>query len=269
MIALSRLCLALAISITAASIASQPAAAQTVETHQVEVITAKDVGPFRPTHEADLKRTARLIEQKTNAFRAEQGRDPLESNDKLEQAAADFAKYMARTGRYGHYASGKAPAERVKEHGYDYCVAAENIAYDFQTTGFSTEKLAESIVNGWKESPEHRKNMLLPAVMHTGVAIVQSEKTGVYFAVQEFGRPKSAAIEFQVENRTEATVAYKLSDHEFELLPRFTRTHTICEPEELALLNGKETVATLRPSDGESFIITGTPDRVHVEREKE
>lgn len=257
------------VSIAAVLIESPLAGAQTVETHQAEVITVRDVGPFRPTRTADLQRVGQLIEQMTNSFRAEHGRDPIQSSERLERVAADFAEYMARTGRFGHYASGKAPSERVKEHGYDYCVSAENIAYDFQTTGFVTEKLAESIVTGWEQSPEHRRNMLLPAVMDTGVAVVQSEETGVYYAVQEFGRPKSAAIEFQIANRAEATVRYKLSDQEYKLLPRFIRAHTICQPEELTLLNGEETVATLHPSDGERFTITGTPDRLRVQREVE
>ena len=244
-----------------------PAAAQTVETHRVEIISAEDVGPFQPTHQADLERVARRVEQMTNDFRVEHGLEPVESNEKLQLVAADFAEYMARTGRFGHYASGKAPSERVKEHDYEYCVTAENIAYDFQADGFSTEKLAESIVTGWKESDEHRKNMLLPAAADTGVAVVQSRDTGVYFAVQEFGRPKSAAIEFRIANRTEATISYKLDDHEYELLPRFVRTHTICLPEDLTLLNGEETVATLHPADGDRFNVSGSADRLRVDRE--
>jgi len=256
-------------SIIAISIDRSPAEAQTVETHRVEAITAEDVGPFRPTHKADVQRASRLIEQLTNAFRAKHGRDPVESNDKLEQTAADFAEYMARTGRYGHYATGEAPSERVKEHGYVYCISAENIAYDFRTVGFSTEKLAESIVTGWEESPEHRENMLLPGVTHTGIAVVQSDETGVYFAVQEIGRPKSAAIEFQIANRAGEAVRYKLSDQQYQLPPRFIRSHTICWPEDLMLLDGKDTVATLHPSNGDRFTIVEEAGRLRVDRDGE
>ena len=262
-----RLLMALAAGVATASIDSLPAAAQTVETHRVEIISAEDAGPFQPTHQADLERVARRIEKMTNDFRVKHGLEPVESNDKLQQVAGDFAEYMARTGRFGHFASGKAPSERVKEHDYEYCVTAENIAYDFQAEGFSTEKLAEYIVTGWKESDEHRKNMLLPAATDTGVAVVQSRETGVYFAVQEFGRPKSAAIEFRFANRTEATISYKLDDREFELLPRFVRTHTICLPEDLTLLNGEKTVATLHPADGDRFNVSGSADRLRVDRE--
>jgi uncharacterized protein YkwD len=256
-------------SVATVSTANSRARAQTVEAHRVEIITAEDVGLFRPTHNADLQRAAELIERLTNDFRAKHGREPVKSNDKLEQTAADFAEYMAHTGRYGHYATGEAPSERVKEHGYEYCISAENIAYDFQTTGFSTQKLAESIVAGWENSPEHRENMLLPGVTHTGVAVAQSEETGVYFAVQEFGRPKSAAIDFQLANRAAETIRYKLSDQGYVLPPRFIRSHTICWPEDLMLLDGKDTVATLHPSNGDRFTIVEEAGRLRLQRERE
>lgn len=256
-------------SVATVSTANPLARAQTVESHRVEVITAEDVGPFRPTHKADLQRAAELIERLTNDFRAKHGREPVKSNDTLEQTAADFAEYMAHTGRYGHYATGEAPSERVKEHGYEYCISAENIAYDFRTAGFSTGKLAESIVKGWEDSPEHRENMLLPGIMHIGVAVFQSEETGVYFAVQEFGRPKSAAIEFQIANRAAETIRYKLSDQEYALPPRFIRSHTICWPEDLTLLGGKETVETLHPLNGDRFTIIKEAGQLRVDRDRE
>jgi len=256
-------------SVAAISIDFSPVKAQTVETHRVEVITAEDVGPFRPTHKADLQRAAELIEQRTNAFRAKHGREPVKSSDKLEQTAGDFAEYMAHTGRYGHYATGEAPSERVKEHDYDYCISAENIAYDFRTIGFSTENLAECIAKSWEDSPEHRENMLLPGVTHTGVAVVQSEETGVYFAVQEFGRPKSAAIRFQIANHAAETIKYQLSDQQYALPPRFVRSHTICWPEDLTLLDGEETIAMLHPSNGDLFTIFEEAGRLRVDRDRE
>jgi hypothetical protein len=77
------------------------------------------------------------------------------------------------------------------------------------------------------------------------------------------------ALEFQIANRSEATVDYRLANHEYKLLPRFVRTHTICQPEELTLLRDGETVSTLRPADGERFSITGTADQLRVQRETE
>jgi hypothetical protein len=101
------------------------------------------------------------------------------------------------------------------------------------------------------------------------VAIVQSEETGVYFAVQEFGRPKSTAIECQLANRAAEMIRYKLSGQEYALPPRFVRSHSICWPEDLTLLDGDEAVATLRPSDGDRFTIAAEGGRLRLRRERE
>lgn len=48
-----------------------------------------------------------------------------------------------------------------------------------------------------------------------------------------FGRPKSMQIEYQVENRSNAAVAYTVGDRTFSLPPRVIRTHTRCRPAEI------------------------------------
>src|SRR5262245_31996406 len=42
----------------------------------------------------------------TNAFRKQNGREPLKASKDLEKAAAYSAAYMARTGKYGHEVDG-------------------------------------------------------------------------------------------------------------------------------------------------------------------
>ena len=96
-------------------------------------------------------------------------------NPDLTDAARDFAAYMARTSRYGHTADGSRPADRAASHGYEYCVIAENIAYAFNSDGYTTEELGKTFVEGWKHSPGHRRNMLDPDVAETGVAVARSE----------------------------------------------------------------------------------------------
>ena len=44
---------------------------------------------------------------------------------------------------------GKEPAERVAQHGYKYCLVAENIAYEFSSAGFTTRQLAQELLEGW------------------------------------------------------------------------------------------------------------------------
>ena len=129
----------------------------------------------------------------------------------MASGAAVGTVRRVRPGRGGRgwLADGSRPADRAARHGYEFCVIAENIAYAYNSEGYTTEELGATFVEGWKHSPGHRRNMLDPDVSQTGVAVARSEKTGYYYAVQMFGRPRSQAIEFQVSNRTEAEVAYR------------------------------------------------------------
>src|SRR5699024_10769116 len=112
-----------------------------------------------------------------NRFRQAHGRQPVSKNNPLTEAVEYFAHYMARTNKYGHTADGQQPSERARNHGYNYCIIAENIAYQYSSAGFTSKQLAENFVKGWEQSPEHRKNMLTPAVIDLGVAIARSQKT--------------------------------------------------------------------------------------------
>src|SRR5687768_6404466 len=79
--------------------------------------------------------TARRIVEGTNAFRKEQELEPASVNAELQAAAREFARYMARTGKYSHTADGRQPSERAAKQGYDYCIVSENIAYHFRSRG--------------------------------------------------------------------------------------------------------------------------------------
>jgi hypothetical protein len=143
---------------------------------------------------------------------------------------------MARTDKYGHAADGNEPAKRLTAYGYEYCLEAENIAYQMQSKGFATRELAREFFESWRESPRHRQNMLSADLMDVGVAIGYSPRTDRYYAVQNFGRPKSAAIRFEVTNRTDETLHYTVSPlgnyevepTQIELPPHSTMLHWRC-----------------------------------------
>jgi len=190
---------------------------------------------------ADVAETATAIVEQTNALRAEQGLAPLRGEGALEGAARGFARYMARSGNYGHTADGRQPVERAAAEGYEHCIVAENIAYRYRSTGYAgAGELAGAFVDGWAQSPEHRRNMLEPAVTDTGVAVVQDE-AGRYFAVQMFGRPKRAAIRFEVHNGADQRIHYRAGGEAFSLSPRETRRHLVCRRIQL-------TIAQVSPS---------------------
>lgn len=214
----------------------------------------------RVTHPAgapDLSRVAELIVEQTNQFRKQQGREPVETNETLTQTATEFAQFMARTDKYGHEADGRQPSERATAHGYKYCIIAENIAWQFSSVGFTTQELAERFVAAWKESPGHRRNMLDPDVIETGVAVAHSRNSDRYYAVQMFGRPKSREIAFRVRNDSEVTVKYKVGEQTFPLPPRYSRTHQRCRPTQVEFLkpDSQEIQKRFAADNGDTFIL--------------
>ncbi|MEX2170207.1 MAG: CAP domain-containing protein [Pirellulales bacterium] len=241
---------------------SSNARAQTREDTDVEKMTTEagvSESPATPMPDASEQ-----IVAATNQFREQQGLSPVEVDPNLQAAAKYFAKYMARTHTYGHTADGKRPSERAKQHGYDYCIVAENIAYAYSSLGYGPQELAQRFVTGWKESPKHRENMLDPDVTQTGVAVAQSGESGYYFAVQMFGRPESQRIEFRVVNRSGQELTYEIDDRKFPLGPRYVRTHQRCRPTTLVLASDQEDARKFEPKNGETLVIEQVEGEIQV-----
>lgn len=195
----------------------------------------------------------------TNTFRQNESLPRVEPDDQLAKPARYFADFMARTDQYGHSADGQTPAARARKFGYAYCIIAENIAYVYSSAGFTADDLAHRLFTGWRNSPGHRKNMLDPNVTETAVSIAHSAKTGHYYAVQLFGRPKSESIEFKVENRAGIEVEYVLDGQTFALPPRVTRTHQGCKPFELAF-RGEAT----QPTNGQRLVVVNDQEGMQL-----
>ncbi|MAT15072.1 MAG: serine protease [Planctomyces sp.] len=245
---------------------SMPAYSQFSEEDDFELLESTE----KPTSSdnVDASQVAKLIIERTNDFREKKELEPVEPNQELNKTAQYFADYMARTDRYGHGADDQRPSERAKNHGYEYCIVSENIGYQYNSTGFDTKPLGRKFVQGWKNSPEHRKNMLNSAVTETGVAVAKSEKTGHWYAVQMFGRPKSAAIEFRITNESESDVSYSIGDRSYELPPRYIRTHTSCRPAPVKFdfpENEEEVDATVEPSSGDQYTIVRADGELEVQ----
>ena len=220
----------------------------------------------------DLSRVETLVVEGTNDFRRQEGQPRLERNDALEKAARDFATFMARTGEFSHEAGGSTPSERARGRGYDFCQISENIAYQYSSAGFQTSDLARKLAEGWKNSPGHRRNMLAPDVMDTAVAVAHSASKGLqrYYAVQMFGRPRSASVEFQVTNGTPVPVRYRVADRAFVLQPRAIRTHTECTPQAVTFelpedANPRGPQFTTR--GGDKFVVAREKGQFSVRRE--
>jgi uncharacterized protein YkwD len=207
---------------------------------------------------ADLEQAERLIASHTNEFRAQSGLSRLERDAALASAAGNFARYMARTDNYGHAADGNQPSERAQARGYDYCLVSENISYQFSTDGFATDELARRFVEGWKGSPGHRRNMLEPDAVHMAAAVARSARTGRYYGVQMFGRPRERSVEFRVRNAAQAAVRYRVGTEDFSLRSGQERVHTVCKPPSVTFPDAANAEGrTFRPSNGERLRIEG------------
>lgn len=217
----------------------------------------------------DLGEVSKLIMEGTNRFRKEEGRDELKSQPQLLATARDFAEFLARTGKLSHEADGSDPRERAKKHAYAPCIVAENIAYEYNSTGFERDDLARRFIEAWKKSPGHRKNMLDPDLLEVGMAVAQSKEPGKYYAVQVFGRPRSAAIEFSVVNESDAKIKYRLGDENLSLPPRFTRSHERCVASELkfAWTPAEGKPESFQPVRGDRFVITKKQGKFRVRRQ--
>jgi uncharacterized protein YkwD len=193
----------------------------------------------------------------TNAFRAEAKLPAVEPEPRLAETARSFATYLASTGKLEHDADGTTPPERVKKRGYAYCIVAENLASEFNSAGFTPEALAQNIVQGWRESPTHRDNMLQPDVTQVGIGVARSPKDGEYFAVEVFARPMSQMVKFRVANRADATVRYEYRKRMVALAPKQARTHESCVAGELRLDTGGQNL-TVRPKDGGRYSVVSS-----------
>lgn len=121
----------------------------------------------------------------TNQARTAAGLAPLRINSQLEKAAYAKAVDMATQGYWDHFrpADHKAPWDFIRENGYSYKVAGENLARGFATV--------QGITQAWMDSPTHRANVLSEKYTDVGFASVYATdaETGnrVLLTVQMFG----------------------------------------------------------------------------------
>jgi uncharacterized protein YkwD len=219
-------------------------------------LTALTAHAAPPADRSVDERAAQLIVEHTNRLRHASGLGPVQRDEKLTAAAHDFARHMARTERYGHEADGRQPSDRVRARGYAACLVAENIAYEYRSSGFRAEELARRVHEGWRESPGHRRNMLDADATEIGVAIVQSGSSGRHYAVQLFGRPETLQTRFEIENRSGANIEYRIGDRRYAVAPRVVRTHEQCRDESVQFeLPGATVLRRLEPSAGKRYVV--------------
>ena len=214
----------------------------------------------------NLDQAERHVVEQTNRFRREHGAAPVRPNLQLERAARGFAQFMARSGQYGHQADGREPVQRTRAAGYDECLVAENIAFQYSSAGFATQELADGFFDGWRHSPGHRRNMLEGDATETAVAMAVSAQ-GRYYAVQLFGRPASQRVRFGIANHAPQAVRYELDGKPFDLPPRATRTHEQCGQSTLRMQWPGAEPQVVEPMAGEHLRVEQRNGRWRLSRE--
>jgi hypothetical protein len=134
---------------------------------------------------------AQALLDETNQERTSRGLPILKLNSELASAAQTKGQDMAARNYWSHDTpDGKEPWYFVKQSGYDYYKAAENLAYGFKTS--------DATINGWMNSPAHRANVLDPALTEVGFGIVNAanyQNSGPEtIVVAMYGEPTSNVV---------------------------------------------------------------------------
>jgi len=112
---------------------------------------AGEPAPRLPT-DAFIGRVAALI----NEYRSQHRLDRLTSAALLEQVADGHSQHMAQSGRPSH------GGFRDRFRQVDGAICVENIAAHFDTP--------EALLEGWRRSPAHDRNLLEPRIVRMGLA---------------------------------------------------------------------------------------------------
>jgi uncharacterized protein YkwD len=119
----------------------------------------------------------------TNRERASNGLANLIENQLLHSIAEERARDMLEKDYFDHISpTGTQASDVAQRIGYRYKIIAENI-------GSGTFLTNQKIVDGWMQSPGHRKNILSPEIKEIGVSVMKGRMGGkeTWVAVQIFG----------------------------------------------------------------------------------
>jgi len=122
--------------------------------------------------------------QLINQERQSRGIGTLSQQSQLTAAARIHSEDMACNNFVSHTGSdGSLPWDRARDQGYSYSSIAENI--------FAGSSSAQTIFNGWMNSPGHRDNMLNPTYTEVGVGYQYwADSTYGAYTTAVFAKPR-------------------------------------------------------------------------------
>jgi uncharacterized protein YkwD len=129
---------------------------------------ASDPSFYRSMASANAALDAPTAASMISGYRTNNGLTVVTVDPELMKLAQAQAQAMAARDKLDHNVI-RDFTGRLKASGYDAKFAAENIGAGYHT-------LAEAF-SGWRDSPPHRKNMLLQGATQMGIAAVYSPKS--------------------------------------------------------------------------------------------
>jgi uncharacterized protein YkwD len=107
---------------------------------------------------------------------------PLRADATLARVAAAHSADMAAHDYFSHDSlNGRSAFQRIRDAGYRYSSAGENIAAGFRTPN--------SVVKAWLKSPGHCRNIMKRSYTELGVGYAAGGYYGSYWT-QDFGNPR-------------------------------------------------------------------------------
>ena len=149
-----------------------------------------------------------LLKERIDSLRAQKGLEALARDSALDLAAENHATYILETGNIGHiqeeHPQMRTPRKRILHFGNYYQITAENVIQSYLfipvLSSFRGKYLTEltdyhavaaELAEGWRNSPGHYHNIVLPELNVTGMAVSYDNFTHEVFAVQTFGMSKN------------------------------------------------------------------------------
>ncbi|WP_061962844.1 S-layer homology domain-containing protein [Demequina aurantiaca] len=137
----------------------------------------------------------------TNSYRDSNGRSDLTRDSSIDSVAQRWAQKMLASDSLSHNPSfgSQMPQQGLGAWG-------ENVAYACGYGGVKGN--AATIMNGWKKSDGHRKNMLNGSYSHIGIGFAYDGGSDCAFAVQDFGKYSSTFTDVPLSHQFSSEIEW-------------------------------------------------------------
>ncbi|MCL5114137.1 MAG: CAP domain-containing protein [Patescibacteria group bacterium] len=190
----------------------------------------------------------------TNQKRQANGLSSLSLSPELSAAARNKANDMFAKNYWAHNSTdGKTPWVFIKEAGYNYFYAGENLARGFNTNS--------DVMDAWMASPDHRANILSGNYTDVGFAVVNGKLNGeeTVLVVEELGSRTLAPASRNVAKTRQTTINTQ-DQAVSRVLPSFTKNNPLIDSLSFTLRAG--TIVMIL------FIAAFLIDMIIIERKK-